>query len=345
MPMTAREFVASRDDCFFLKGKGLANYDLEVIPTNNIAIDHLVLGIGGVPCGRITEVFSDASVGKTTLMLHLIASAQSMGLSVLFVDAEHAYSPDYAESLGVDNEALVVSQPNNGEEALQLVREAALSGAFRLIVVDSVAALTPQAELDGEVGDAHVGLHARLMGQSMRMLVKAVSANGVALVFTNQERSSFGTGFQSNVTTGGKALKFFASVRLDLTNMGQLKSGEERTGHQVRVVAVKNKLYPPFRKATVDFLYGIGFDAAGALLDLAEKHTDLVSHKGAAWKIEGESYHGRANAAAALREGPDLTARVEAEVLKALEGEVIETAAPDSVEGELPTVEDLTGAS
>lgn len=321
--MTPREFVLARKaaDCFFLSDRPKVG-EMTVVPTGNYAIDNLVIGIGGIPSGRITEVYGDASAGKTTLVLHAIAQAQAMGLGAAFVDAEHALDTTYAQALGVDLTELVLSQPECGEEALDFVIEACASEAFGLVVVDSVAALIPRAELDGEMDDAQIGLHARLMSKAMRKVIGAVAKSGTALVFTNQERSGPTKGYgPAKTTTGGLALKFYASLRLDVTNVGQIKEGDQRVGHTAEVVAVKNKLYPPYRKARVDLLYGLGYDNASTLIDLASDYTEAVTKSGNFLTVLGKKCNGRAAAASYVREDEGVATLLEQSITKAIEGE------------------------
>lgn len=318
--MTPKEFVSSRDDCFFLDKRTQERLDVQVIPFGNLVLDRSVCTIGGVPCGRITEIFSDTGVGKTTALTQLLANAQKMDLTAMLVDAEHAFDPAYSEALGVDNSKLIISQPNCGEEAIDIVLAAINSGAVQLIGVDSVAALTPRAEIEGDMGDAHMGLHARLMGQAMRKLTAAAANNGVAVVFLNQIRQKIGVMFGNpNTTTGGNALKFFSTLRLEFTHVGQIKQGEDRVGHQVRATCIKNKLAPPFSRRVVDFIYGYGFDEARALLDLGLEYTDSVTLKASKWTIEGDTFTGRHAAADHLRENPEVAERLRTAIEAAMD--------------------------
>lgn len=340
-----QELLSSRDDIFMLDDTGKGRLEVEVIPFDNLALDRVVLGIGGVPCGRIIEIYAKEGVGKTTALIHLIASAQRMGLEAALVDVEHAFDPTYAESLGVDLSRMLISQPNSGEDALDVVELLIKSGAVRLIGIDSVAALTPKAELEGEMGDQQMGAQARLMGKAMRKLTAIAAEHGVAVVFLNQIRQKIGVMFGNpDVTPGGNALKFFASMRIELTTIETLKNGEERYGHRVRATCVKNKLCAPFGKTVVDFIVGRGFDQARTLLDLGAKYTDVVKLKGAKWTVDGKTLPGRAAAASYLDSNPDVAERVSAAITAALDGEVVgveeeeeeETVSPDTVEAPAP---------
>ena len=280
---------------------------VEVIPTGSIALD-IALGIGGLPRGRIVEIYGPESSGKTTLALHAIASAQAGGGIAAFVDAEHAFDPEYAKKLGVDIDNLLVSQPDTGEQALEIADMLIRSGALDLIVIDSVAALVPRAEIEGEMGDSHVGLQARLMSQALRKVTGALSAHNTTAIFINQLREKIGVMFGSpETTTGGKALKFYASVRLDIRRIETLKDGTEPVGNRTRVKVVKNKVAPPFKQAEFDILYGEGISREGGILDLAVDQ-GLVRKAGAWYTYEGDQLgQGKENARQYLKDNPGLT--------------------------------------
>ncbi len=284
--------------------------DIAVISTGAISLD-AALGVGGIPRGRVTEVYGPEASGKTTLALHLIAEAQRAGGIAAFIDAEHALDPVYAQKLGVKTEELLISQPDTGEQALEIAETLVRSGAIDVIVIDSVAALVPKAEIDGEMGDAQMGLQARLMSQALRKLTGIISKSKTAMIFINQLRQKIGM-FVGNpeTTTGGNALKFYASVRLDVRRIGQIKEGDETTGSRVRVKVVKNKVAPPFRQAEFDMMYGEGISHAGDLLDLASER-GLV-HKSGAWYSYQEERigQGRENAKKYLNEHPELAAGI-----------------------------------
>ena len=291
---------------------------VEVIPTGSIALD-IALGIGGIPKGRVVEIYGPESSGKTTLTLHAIANCQRAGGIAAFIDAEHALDPEYAKKLGVDIDNLLVSQPDTGEQALEIADMLIRSGAIDLLVVDSVAALVPRAEIEGEMGDSHVGLQARLMSQALRKITGALNAHGTTAIFINQLREKIGVMFGSpETTTGGKALKFYASVRLDIRRIETLKDGTDAVGSRTRVKVVKNKMAPPFKQAEFDVLYGEGISREGSLIDMGVEH-GLVKKSGAWYTYEGDQLgQGKENARAFLRDNPDLANDLEAKILATL---------------------------
>jgi recombination protein RecA len=284
---------------------------IDVIPTGSIALD-LALGIGGLPRGRIIEIYGPESSGKTTVALHAIANVQAMGGLAAFIDAEHALDPDYASRLGVDLDNLYVSQPDTGEQALEIADTLVRSGALDLIVIDSVAALVPRAEIEGEMGDSHVGLQARLMSQALRKMAGALSNTGTAAIFINQLREKIGVMFGSpETTTGGKALKFYASVRLDVRRIETLKGGTEAVGNRTRVKVVKNKVAPPFKLAEFDILYGEGISREGSLIDLGVD-SGIVKKSGAWFTYDGDQLgQGKENVRGFLKDNPDLANEIE----------------------------------
>jgi recombination protein RecA len=288
------------------------------ISTGALALD-LALGVGGVPKGRIIEIFGPESSGKTTLSLHIIAEAQKAGGLAAFIDAEHALDPTYAEAIGVDLENLYFSQPDNGEQALEIADTLIRSGALDLVVVDSVAALVPRAEIEGEMGDSHVGLQARLMSQALRKLSGSLSRSGTTAIFINQLREKIGVMFGSPETTpGGRALKFYSSVRLDIRRIGALKAGNDTVGNQTRVKVVKNKVAPPFKVVEFDVMYGEGISREGSLLDIGIEHG--VVQKSGAWFAYGDERlgQGRENAKQFLKENDDVRGRILAEIYEKL---------------------------
>jgi recombination protein RecA len=284
---------------------------VEVIPTGSIALD-VALGIGGLPRGRIIEVYGPESSGKTTIALHAVANAQRTGGIAAFIDAEHALDPDYAKALGVDTDALLVSQPDTGEQALEIADMLIRSGALDVVVIDSVAALVPRAEIEGEMGDSHVGLQARLMSQALRKITGALSTSGTTAIFINQLREKVGVFFGSpETTTGGKALKFYASVRLDIRRIETLKDGSDAVGNRTRVKVVKNKCAPPFKQAEFDILYGHGISKEGSLIDLGVEQ-GVVRKSGAWYTYEGDQLgQGKENARKFLVDNPDIAAEIE----------------------------------
>jgi recombination protein RecA len=295
-----------------------ARAPVEVIPTGSIALD-VALGIGGLPRGRIVEIYGPESSGKTTVALHAVANAQRAGGIAAFIDAEHALDPDYAKKLGVDTDALLVSQPDTGEQALEIADMLIRSGALDIIVVDSVAALVPRAEIEGEMGDSHVGLQARLMSQALRKLTGALNQSKTTAVFINQLREKVGVFFGSpETTTGGKALKFYSSIRLDVRRIETLKEGTEAVGNRTRVKVAKNKLASPFKQAEFDILYGHGISREGGLIDLGVEH-GLVRKSGAWYTYDGDQLgQGKENARAFLRDNPDLADELEKKIKEKL---------------------------
>ena len=291
---------------------------VSVIPTGSVALD-VALGVGGLPRGRIVEVYGPESSGKTTVALHAVASAQRAGGNAAFIDAEHALDPVYAKALGVDIDNLLVSQPDTGEQALEITDMLVRSGGLDIIVIDSVAALVPKAEIEGEMGDSHVGLQARLMSQALRKITGALSSTGTTAIFINQLREKIGVFFGNpETTTGGKALKFYASVRLDVRRIGGLKDGDQPVGNRTRVKVVKNKMAPPFKQAEFDILYGQGISREGSLLDLGVDNA--VVRKSGAWFTYGEDQlgQGKENARNFLKDNPQLAAEIEEKILAAL---------------------------
>jgi recombination protein RecA len=287
---------------------------IEVIPTGSIALD-VALGIGGLPRGRVIEIYGPESSGKTTVALHAIANAQASGGICAFIDAEHALDPDYAAKLGVDTDALLVSQPDNGEQALEIADMLVRSGALSLIVIDSVAALTPRAEIEGEMGDSHVGLQARLMSQALRKMTGALNNANTTAIFINQLREKIGVMFGSpETTTGGRALKFYSSVRLDVRRIETLKDGQEMVGNRTRVKVVKNKVAPPFKQAEFDILYGQGISREGSLIDLGVE-AGIIRKAGAWFTYDADQLgQGRENARNYLRANPDLANELEKKI-------------------------------
>ncbi|MFH1034976.1 MAG: recombinase RecA [Pseudomonadota bacterium] len=314
-------------------GAGEAAPGVTAISTGSLGLD-LATGVGGVPRGRVTEIYGPESSGKTTLTLHVIAEAQKTGGVAAFVDAEHALDVGYAKKLGVNVDELLVSQPDTGEQALDIVEILVRSGAVDVLVVDSVAALVPRAELEGEMGDSHVGLQARLMSQAMRKLTSIISKSRTSVIFINQIRMKIGVMFGSpETTTGGNALKFYASLRLDIRRIGKLKSGEEEIGSRTKVKVVKNKVAPPFKQAEFDIMFGAGINKMGEVLDMAVAE-DLINKSGA-WYSYGEERlgQGRENAYGYLREHPEISAQLE-ERLRAKHGLKQAGAADDAFEAE-----------
>jgi recombination protein RecA len=291
---------------------------MEVIPTGSIALD-IALGIGGLPRGRIVEIYGPESSGKTTVALHAVANAQAAGGVAAFIDAEHALDPDYAKALGVDTDALLVSQPDTGEQALEIMDMLIRSGAIDIVVVDSVAALVPRAEIEGEMGDSHVGLQARLMSQALRKITGALSNSGTTAIFINQLREKIGVMFGSpETTTGGKALKFYASIRLDVRRIETLKDGGDAVGNRTRVKVVKNKVAPPFKQAEFDIVYGIGISREGSLIDVGVEQ-GFVKKSGAWYTYDGDQLgQGKENVRNFLCDNPDVADEIEKKIKEKL---------------------------
>src|SRR6185437_12285208 len=291
---------------------------VEIIPSGSIALD-VALGIGGYPRGRVVEIYGPESSGKTTVALHAIANAQKTGGIAAFIDAEHALDPDYAQKLGVDTEALLVSQPDTGEQALEIADMLIRSGAIDIVVIDSVAALVPKAEIEGEMGDSHVGLQARLMSQALRKITGALNSTKTTAVFINQLREKVGVMFGSpETTTGGKALKFYASVRLDIRRIETLKDGTEAVGNRTRIKVVKNKVAPPFKQAEFDIVYGQGISREGSLIDVGVEQ-GLIKKSGAWYTYDSEQLgQGKENVRSFLRDNPDLADEIEKKIKEKL---------------------------
>jgi recombination protein RecA len=319
----ALELALAQIDKNFGKGSVMRLGDesrapIEVIPTGAIALD-VALGIGGLPRGRVVEIYGPESSGKTSLALHAVANAQKAGGIAAFIDAEHALDPEYAKALGVDTDALLVSQPDTGEQALEIADMLIRSGALDILVIDSVAALVPRAEIEGEMGDNHVGLQARLMSQALRKLAGALNHAGTTAIFINQLREKIGVMFGSPETTsGGKALKFYASVRLDVRRIETLKDGGEAVGNRTRVKVVKNKVAPPFKQAEFDILYGLGISREGSLIDMGVDQ-GILRKSGAWYTYEGDQLgQGKENARKFLRDNPDVANEIEKRILDKL---------------------------
>ena len=295
-------------------GDSAANMNVETIPTGSLSLD-IALGLGGVPKGRIIEVYGPESSGKTTVALHMVAEVQKRGGIAGFIDAEHALDPAYAKNIGVDIENLYISQPDNGEQALEIPETMVRSGAVDIIIVDSVAALVPKAEIDGDMGDSHVGLQARLMSQALRKLTAAISKSNCIVIFINQLREKVGVMFGNpETTTGGRALKFYSSIRLDVRRIEALKQGGEMVGNRTRIKVVKNKVAPPFREAEFDIMFGKGISKEGDVLDLAAS-VGIVQKSGAWFAYGGDKIgQGRENAKAYLREHPEIMDEIEHKV-------------------------------
>ncbi len=320
-------------------GEAAVNMNVEVIPSGILPLD-MALGVGGVPRGRIIEIYGPESSGKTTVALHMIAEAQKGGGIAAFIDAEHALDPVYAKKLGVNIDDLLISQPDTGEQALDIVEALVRSGALDIIVVDSVAALVPKSEIEGEMGDSHVGLHARLMSQAMRKLTGIISKSGTVAIFINQIREKVGVMFGNpETTTGGRALKFYASVRMDVRRIDSIKQGQDVIGNRTRVKVVKNKVAPPFKQAEFDIMYGEGVSKLGSIVDMAVE-LDIVEKSGAWFSYGGSRLgQGKENAKAALKENPQLAQEIEAKIREKLMG----NNAPEEAEAQEAAPEKASG--
>ncbi|MHB1406826.1 MAG: recombinase RecA [Desulfitobacteriaceae bacterium] len=295
-------------------GEASARMAVDVISTGALALD-IALGVGGVPRGRVIEIYGPESSGKTTVALHIVAEAQKTGGVAAFIDAEHALDPLYARALGVNIDDLLVAQPDTGEQALEICEALVRSGAVDVVVVDSVAALVPRAEIEGEMGDSHVGLHARLMSQALRKLTGAISKSHTCVVFINQIREKVGVMFGSpETTTGGRALKFYATIRLDVRRIDSLKQGQEVVGNKTRVKVVKNKVAPPFKQAEFDIMYGEGISREGSIVDIGTE-TNIINKSGAWYSYNGERLgQGRENVKEFLRQHPEIAAEIEGKI-------------------------------
>jgi len=299
-------------------GEGSVEHDIQVVSTGSLGLD-IALGIGGLPRGRVVEIYGPESSGKTTLTLQVVAEMQKMGGTAAFIDAEHALDPSYAQKLGVNLDDLLISQPDTGEQALEIADMLVRSGGVDVIVIDSVAALTPRAEIEGEMGDQMVGLHARLMSQALRKLTANIKKTNTLVIFINQIRMKIGVMFGSpETTTGGNALKFYASVRLDIRRIGSIKKGDEVIGNETRVKVVKNKVSPPFKEAIFDILYGEGTSREGEIVELGVAHK-LVDKSGAWYSYKGDKIgQGKDNAREFLKANPDIAREIEARVREAV---------------------------
>ena len=319
-------------------GESGANMQVETVPTGSLSLD-IALGVGGVPKGRIIEIYGPESSGKTTVALHMVAEVQKRGGIAGFIDAEHALDPVYAKNIGVDIDNLYISQPDNGEQALEITETMVRSGAVDIVIVDSVAALVPKAEIDGDMGDSHVGLQARLMSQALRKLTAVISKSNCVVIFINQLREKVGVMFGNpETTTGGRALKFYSSIRLDVRRVETLKQGGEMVGNHTRIKVVKNKVAPPFKQAEFDIMFGTGISKEGDILDLAAD-CGIVNKSGAWYAYNGDKIgQGRENAKLFLKEHTDICDEIEKKVriqyhlLPDEEGDTQETAATDSVQ-------------
>lgn len=316
-------------------GESSINADIEVIPTGNLPLD-IALGIGGMPRGRIVEIYGPESSGKTTVALHVLAEAQKLGGIAAFIDAEHALDPSYAKNLGVDIDNLLISQPDNGEQALEIADALVRSGAIDIVVVDSVAALVPKAEIEGDMGDSHVGLQARLMSQAMRKLTGVISKSKTTVVFINQIREKVGVMFGSpETTTGGRALKFYSTIRLDVRKIDTIKQGNDIVGNRTRIKVVKNKVAPPFKQAEFDIMYGEGVSREGSIVDIGTD-LDILDKSGAWYSYKGTRLgQGRENVKEFLKQNKDVCNEVETKIREA----VLVKVKPEEVDKDAATVE------
>jgi recombination protein RecA len=316
-------------------GESSINADIEVIPTGNLPLD-IALGIGGMPRGRIVEIYGPESSGKTTVALHVLAEAQKLGGIAAFIDAEHALDPSYAKNLGVDIDNLLISQPDNGEQALEIADALVRSGAIDIVVVDSVAALVPKAEIEGDMGDSHVGLQARLMSQAMRKLTGVISKSKTTAVFINQIREKVGVMFGSpETTTGGRALKFYSTIRLDVRKIDTIKQGNDIVGNRTRIKVVKNKVAPPFKQAEFDIMYGEGVSREGSIVDIGTD-LDILDKSGAWYSYKGTRLgQGRENVKEFLKQNKDVCAEVEAKIRET----VLVKVKPEEVNSDAAAVE------
>jgi len=313
-------------------GEGSTRLAIATISTGSLALDK-ALGVGGIPRGRVTEIYGPESSGKTTVALHVIAEAQKTGGVAAFIDAEHALDPIYARALGVQVEDLLVSQPDTGEQALEICEALVRSGAIDVIVVDSVAALVPRAEIEGEMGDSHVGLHARLMSQALRKLTGAISKSHTCVIFINQIREKVGIMFGNpETTTGGRALKFYSSVRLEVKKQDVIKQGQDIIGNRTRVKVVKNKVAPPFNYADFDLIYGEGISREGSIIDMAAE-SDIIAKSGAWYSYNGERLgQGRENAKDYLRQNPEIAQEIESKVREMVLGSIKKSKPQEDIE-------------
>ncbi|MCH3914921.1 MAG: recombinase RecA [Acidaminococcaceae bacterium] len=317
-------------------GEAGAKMNVETIPTGALSLD-IALGVGGIPRGRVIEIYGPESSGKTTVALHMIAQAQKAGGYAAFIDAEHALDPEYAKHLGVDVDDLLISQPDTGEQALEICDALVRSGAIDIVVIDSVAALVPKAEIEGEMGDSHVGLQARLMSQALRKLTGIISKSKTCTVFINQIREKVGIMFGNpEVTTGGRALKFYSTIRLDVRRIETLKNGNEMIGNRTRVKVVKNKVAPPFKQAEFDIMYGEGISNEGCLVDLGAEY-NIIDKSGSWYSYNDERIgQGRENAKTFLKEHPDIAAEVESKI-RAIALPKPDAAAPEKADAQADT--------
>ena len=322
-------------------GDSAANMNVETIPTGSLSLD-IALGLGGVPKGRIIEVYGPESSGKTTVALHMVAEVQKRGGIAGFIDAEHALDPAYAKNIGVDIENLYISQPDNGEQALEITETMVRSGAVDIIIVDSVAALVPKAEIDGDMGDSHVGLQARLMSQALRKLTAAISKSNCIVIFINQLREKVGVMFGNpEVTTGGRALKFYSSMRLDVRRIESIKAGDGVIGNRTRVKVVKNKVAPPFKQAEFDIMYGEGISKAGDILDCAVD-AKLIEKAGSWYSFEGNRIgQGRENVKVYLKEHPEIMDKLEGQLLDQIKNDGKQEKEPEIPEEDISAIMDL----